>query len=93
MKYVIDTDGRRMAGVKQVQSAIRKVQKMYPKATAEDILWGLAHMTAAANMDLYFEVYLAGFAKACFWTTANAAPQTRRDSGGAAVRSSRACSP
>ena len=73
MKYVIETDGRRKAGVKQVQSAIRKVQKMYPEATAEEILWGFAHMTAAANMELYFDAYLPGFAKACFWTPANSA--------------------
>jgi len=70
MKYVIDTDERSKAGVKQVQSAIRRVQKMYPEATAEEILWGFAHMTAAAGMDLYFEAYLPGFAKACCWTPA-----------------------
>ena len=71
MKYVIDTDERNEVGVKQVQAAIRKVQKLYPEATAEEILWGFAHMTAAANMDSYFEDYLPGFAKACFWTAAN----------------------
>lgn len=67
MKYVIDTDGRRKAGVKQVQKAIRAVQKMYHEATAEEILWGFAHMTASSTMELFMESYLPGFAKACCW--------------------------
>jgi ATP-dependent protease HslVU (ClpYQ) peptidase subunit len=79
MKYVIDTDGRRKAGVKQVQAAIRKVQTMYPGAMAEEILWGFAHLTAAANMDLYFEAYLPGFAKACGWTAADTPPKRPQD--------------
>ena len=71
MKYVIDTDGRRKAVVKQVQSAIRKVQKMYPEATAEEILWGLIHCTAAADLDSFMRYYLPGFACACSWTPVN----------------------
>ena len=70
MKYVIDTDGRRKEGIKHVQAAIRKVQKMYPEATAEEILWGFAHMTASSTMELYLESYLPGFAKACYWEPA-----------------------
>ena len=72
MIYRINTETRHKDGVRQVEKAIKQIQRLYPDADANQILWGFAHATACAHLDTWVENYLPGFAEASGFHRANA---------------------
>lgn len=72
MKITIDTDDFNSEGVAQVMQAIKAVQARYPTATEEEIIWGMAHCTAALTIedpesDPFIADYLPSLAEANGW--------------------------